>query len=85
MLLLGEIRAHGISPKSGAVVPGFASVAAAILDHEGAAAAAITIIGDARGMDDSPTGKYAAALLETTRQISYSIGGPGATGRRRVD
>ncbi len=76
MQLLDEIRANRISPKSGAVVPGVASVAAAILDHTGAAAAAITIIGDARSIDDSPVGNNAAALLQTTRQISYSIGGP---------
>lgn len=74
--LLADIRQTGISPRSGIVVPGFASVAAAIIDHEGRAAAAITAIGDARYFDDRPDGKYAVALLEITRRISHSIGGP---------
>lgn len=74
--LLSEIRRTEISPRSGAVVPGFASVAAAIIDHEGAAAAAVTIIGDARYFDDGPDGIYAKALILTTRRISHNIGGP---------
>jgi DNA-binding IclR family transcriptional regulator len=75
MKVLSEIRESGISLRSGIVVPGFASVAAAIIDHEGEAAAAITIIGDARNFDDRPDGKYAKALRATTRDITYIIGG----------
>ncbi|HTH97528.1 MAG TPA: IclR family transcriptional regulator [Stellaceae bacterium] len=78
MQLLAEIRRTGISPRSGAVVPGFSGISAAIIDHEGAAAAAITIIGDTRYFDDAPGGSLATALAMTTRSISHAVGGRAA-------
>lgn len=73
--LLDDIRVHGISPSSGAVVPGYSGMAAAIIDHEGTAAGALTIIGDTRHFDGSPTGKIATALIEVASGITDSLGG----------
>lgn len=82
--LLDDIREQGISPSSGAVVPGFSGIAAAIIDHEGASAGALTIIGDTRHFDGRPGGKLATTLIEVARDISDSIGGRPSKRSRRA-
>lgn len=72
--LLTDVRRRGHAVEDSEVTPGFASIAAAVLDHNGhpAAAVAVTFEGDpAPGLVEEV--QQAAALL--TRRISGRIGG----------
>ncbi|MDH7796080.1 MULTISPECIES: IclR family transcriptional regulator [unclassified Beijerinckia] len=74
LAVLKEIRRTGISPRSGAVVPGFASIASPILNAEGVAVAALTVVANTPAFDDRPEGQNAEALLRVAQQISLNLG-----------
>jgi DNA-binding IclR family transcriptional regulator len=73
--VLAETRKTGLSLRSDAVVPGFASIASPILNSDGLAVAALTVVANSRIFDDDPAGRNAVALLKKARQISNSLGG----------
>ncbi|MDT2024480.1 IclR family transcriptional regulator [Methylocella sp. CPCC 101449] len=72
--VLKEIRRTGLSPRSGAVVPGFPSIASPILNSEGAAVAALTVMANTRAFDDSLKGRNAEVVLQVAQQISHNLG-----------
>lgn len=72
--LLGETSRRGHAEESGEVTPGFASVAAAVLDHNAhpVAAIAVTYPEDA-GLDVAAT---VAAVRRTAASVGARLGGP---------
>lgn len=73
--LLGETSRRGHAEESGEVTPGFASVAAAVLDHNGhpVAAIAVTYPEDDAALE---VGATVAAVRRTARAVSARLGGP---------
>jgi DNA-binding IclR family transcriptional regulator len=75
-VLLTETRSRGYSAEDGEVTPGFASVAAAVLDHNGHPSAGIAVTWST---DEPPTDLAAAvsAVRRTADTTSRRIGWPG--------
>ena len=71
--LLAETRRRGWASEDGEVTPGFASVAVAVLDHNGTPLAGIATTYDAR--DDVRLEGLVEAVSSTARAISRRIGG----------
>ncbi len=71
--VLSETRQRGYASEDGEVTPGFASVAAAVLDHNGVPLAGIATTYDAREDVDLP--HLVEAVSTTARTISRRIGG----------
>ncbi len=71
--LLTGVRARGYAVEQGTVTPGFASVAAAVLDHAGypAAAFAVTYESAEVGVDDET--RLAAAVTAAATTLSRRI------------
>jgi len=71
--LLAETRSRGYAAEDGDVTPGFASVADAVLDHNGTPLGAIACTYDAREDVDVPG--LVAAVSSTARAVSRRVGG----------
>ena len=74
--LLAETRGRGYAAEDGEVTPGFASVAAAVLDHNGHPAAGIAVTWS---LDDPPSSPddVVASVRRTAEAASRRIGWPG--------
>ncbi|MET1000042.1 MAG: IclR family transcriptional regulator [Marmoricola sp.] len=73
--VLSETRQRGFATEDGEVTPGFASVAAAVLDHNGTPLAGIATTYDAREQVDLPA--LVEAVSATAHSVSRRIGGGG--------
>ncbi len=73
-LLLTETRQRGYAEEDGAVTPGFASVAAAVLDHNGHPVAGLAVTFETPTDDEPPT----MAVRRTAEALSARLGGPGS-------
>ena len=71
--VLGETRRRGFAGEDGEVTPGFASVAAAVLDHNGTPVAGIAVTWDSREQVDQDA--LVAAVSTTARTVSRRVGG----------
>jgi DNA-binding IclR family transcriptional regulator len=71
--VLAETRQRGHAIEDGDVTPGFASVAAAVLDHNGTPLAGIACTYDVR--DDIDLPPLVDAVSDTARRISRRLGG----------
>lgn len=71
--VLSETRRRGYANEDGEVTPGFASVAAAVLDHNGTPVGGIAITYDAREAVDLRT--LVEAVSSTAHAVSRRIGG----------
>jgi DNA-binding IclR family transcriptional regulator len=82
--LLVETRSRGFARESGEVTPGFASVAAAVLDHNGHPVAGVALT-YAEGEADEETLSH--AVRRTAAGLSNRLGGarPGARPDNRLD
>lgn len=70
--LLTETRQRGFATEDGDVTPGFASVAAPVLDHNGHPVAGVAVTFPCGEEDTAPV---AAAVRRTARGLSQRIGG----------
>ena len=71
--VLGQTRRQGFASEDGEVTPGFASVAVAVLDHNGTPVAGIALTWDSREAVDRDT--LVAAVSTTARTVSRRVGG----------
>ncbi|QIX25356.1 IclR family transcriptional regulator [Nocardioides sp. JQ2195] len=69
--LLSDTRQRGFATEDGEVTPGFASVAAAALDHNGYPAAGVAIT----HASDSPEPSHADAVRRTAAELTRRLGG----------
>jgi len=74
--VLSETRRRGYATEDGEVTPGFASVAAAVLDHNGTPLGGIATTYDAREAVDLPA--LVEAVSATAHSVSRRIGGARA-------
>jgi DNA-binding IclR family transcriptional regulator len=74
--VLSETRQRGYATEDGDVTPGFASVAAAVLDHNGTPIGGIATTYEAREEVDLPA--LVEAVSSTARTVSRRIGGARA-------
>ena len=72
--VLGEARRRGYAEEDGEVTPGFASVAVAVLDHNGTPLGGIATTFDAR--EDVDHDELVRAVSSTARSVSRRLGGP---------
>ncbi len=89
-LLMVETRRRGHAVEAGEVTPGFASIAAAVLDHAGHPVASVAVTfgqvqaGPERdGMVDPERDAVVAEVRRTARAITHRIGGEVRPGRLR--
>jgi DNA-binding IclR family transcriptional regulator len=73
--LLTETRQRGFATENGEVTPGFASVAAPVLDHNGHPVAGVACTFASEALDRTGAAAMATAVLETARGLSRRIGG----------
>lgn len=72
--IVEETRARSLSRTDSLLNIGFTALSAPIFAHDGALAAAITVIGPSPSMDASLTGRSAKRLLATARGLSAQMG-----------
>ena len=72
--VLRETRRRGYASEDGEVTPGFASVAVAVLDHNGTPLGGVAITYETREQVDVP--RLVAAVSATARSVTRRIGGP---------
>jgi DNA-binding IclR family transcriptional regulator len=82
--LLAETRQRGYAVEEGEVTPGFASVAAAVLDHNGHPVAGVAVTWPSEGPGDGPSDgpptsrrETVAAVRRTAEAVSRRIGWSG--------
>ena len=75
--LLVDTRRRGHATEHGEVTPGFASVAAAVVDHNGYPAAGIALTFTAE--ESSSTSRVARAVRRTAAELSERLGGAPRT------
>jgi DNA-binding IclR family transcriptional regulator len=73
--LLAETRSRGYAFEDGEVTPGFASVAAAVVDHNGHPAAAVALTFDAATVGSRARGRLAAAVREVADEVTRRVRG----------
>jgi DNA-binding IclR family transcriptional regulator len=75
--LLSETRQRGFAVEAGEVTPGFASVAAAVLDHNRHPVAGIAVTYPTDGRNDGPVDLETtiAAMLRTAATVTTRLGG----------
>src|SRR6478752_8601881 len=73
--LLGEVRRSGSATEDGEVTPGFASVAAAVHDHEGRPAAGIAVTFPTGDVDPAARGELAARVSRSAGELTRRING----------
>ncbi|MFM9370075.1 IclR family transcriptional regulator [Streptomyces sp. Da 82-17] len=76
--LLVEARRRGYATEDGEVTPGFASVAAAVLDHHAHPVAGVAVTFPAEEVDADEQRRIAAQVSRTAEQLSRRIGGAGS-------
>ncbi|HUY49454.1 MAG TPA: IclR family transcriptional regulator [Streptosporangiaceae bacterium] len=76
--LLGDVRRQGYATENGEVTQGFASVAAAVLDHAGHPAASVALTYPECGTGDLPPARLGRQVMHTAQAISRRLGGPRA-------
>jgi DNA-binding IclR family transcriptional regulator len=74
-LLLADVRQDGYAVEDGEVTPGFASVAAAVLDHSGHPVAGIAVTFPASDTTADQRAEIARRVMRTARLVSRRIGG----------
>ncbi len=75
--LLTETRQRGYATEDGEVTPGFASVAAAVRDHNGHPVAGVACTFPSDGVDAATAASTAAAVHQTALALSRRISGHG--------
>ena len=75
--LLTETRQRGYATEDGEVTPGFASVAAAVRDHNGHPVAGVACTFPSEAVDAAAAASTAAAVHQTALALSRRISGHG--------
>jgi DNA-binding IclR family transcriptional regulator len=73
--MLDTVRACRLAQVAGTVIPGLKAIAAPVLDHQGQAALALTLIGSDSALD-RPDGPAGRVLDQAARDLTAAIGGP---------
>jgi DNA-binding IclR family transcriptional regulator len=73
--LLVDVRKRGYATEDGEVTPGFASVAAAVLDHAKHPVAAVAVTYPATSTPAAEPGRLADQVRATAAELSRRIGG----------
>jgi DNA-binding IclR family transcriptional regulator len=76
--VLSETRRRGHATEEGEVTPGFASVAAPVLDHIGHPVAGVAVTFAERGADQpGEVGAFAAEVRRAAGALTQRLGGGG--------
>lgn len=75
--ILVDVRRRGYATEDGEVTPGFASVAAAVLDHSGHPTASIALTFPAAEVAPAHRTALAERVVDSARRLSRRIGGAG--------
>jgi len=78
--LLADTRQRGYAEEEGEVTPGLASVAAAVLDHNGHPVASVAVTFEQEGTGPREREHFAAAVTRSAAEITRRVAGGGATG-----
>jgi DNA-binding IclR family transcriptional regulator len=73
--VLTDVRARGYAQEEGEITPGFASVAAAVLDHSGYPAAGLAVTFPTADVGPDERGDLADRVVAAARQLDRRIGG----------
>lgn len=73
--MLVDVRRQGFAHEDGSVTPGFASVAAAVLDHSGHPVAGVAVTFPATEVDDQQRRALATRASRTAAELSRRMGG----------
>jgi len=76
--ILVDVRRRGYAIEDGEVTPGFASVAAAVLDHTGHPTASIALTFPQAEVMQRERAELAELVIDTARRVSRRIGGQGS-------
>ncbi|TDE16030.1 IclR family transcriptional regulator [Jiangella asiatica] len=71
---LVDVRQRGYAIEEGSVTPGFASVAAAVRDHNGHSVAAVAVTFPASTVDGAERARLAAAAVHIAEELSRRLG-----------
>jgi DNA-binding IclR family transcriptional regulator len=71
--LLGETRQRGYAVENGEVTPGFSSVAAAVLDHNGHPVAGVAVTYPSPSGDEEPVGGADPGMVAATRRTASAL------------
>jgi DNA-binding IclR family transcriptional regulator len=75
--LLVDARRQGVAHEDGEVTAGYASVAVAVVDHNGHPAASVAVTFPAAELDPSARSHVALDVVRTARELSRRLGGTG--------
>ena len=75
--LLVEVRRQGYAHEDGEVTAGYASVAVAVVDHNGHPAASVAVTFPARELDPVARSQTARQVARTARELTRRLGGVG--------
>jgi DNA-binding IclR family transcriptional regulator len=73
--VLSETRQRGYAVEDGAVTPGFASVASAVLDHNGHPAASVAVTFDTADRADWPDARLTAGVRAVADELTRRLRG----------
>lgn len=73
--MLSRVRAQGLADEDGSVTPGFASVAAPVLDHSAHPVAGVALTFPSAEVDDEGRTVLAAAVRAAAGELSRRVGG----------
>jgi DNA-binding IclR family transcriptional regulator len=75
--VLTDVRARGFAEEDGEITPGFASVAAPVIDHGGHPAAGLAVTFPAEDVGPDDRGQLAERVTTAAHLLSRRIGGRG--------
>lgn len=72
--IVEDVRRQGVAISEGRLFRGFSAISAAVFDHAGAIAGAVTILGVGALMDRDPAGEMAQSVRRAAAEISAALG-----------
>jgi DNA-binding IclR family transcriptional regulator len=74
--IVARVHKDGFAISEGHLMRGFSAIAAPVLDHTGALAGTVTLLGIGSQIDRSPKSEFVAQVRETATALSRELGSP---------
>jgi DNA-binding IclR family transcriptional regulator len=74
--IVARVHKDGFAISEGHLMRGFSAIAAPVLDHTGALAGTVTLLGIGSPIDRSPKSEFVAQVRETATALSRELGSP---------
>lgn len=78
--IVRQVRRDGLAISKGHLFRGFSAIAAPVLDHTGALAGSVTVLGIGSQIDRAPNGNVARAVRQAAQTLSRKLGCPAHRG-----